>query len=230
MAGASAKYDNIKRLQSTEQPLTELDDNKAIKVVVVGDGAVGKTCLCTVYTKKTFPTSYNPTVFDTYPTDMVLADEEKTVVKVNIWDTAGQEEFENLRTLTYPDTDLFIVCFSMVERSSFDNVKHLWLKDLNGRAAKTPKFLVGTKKDLIGKEDNTTRQASGRKDQLKEPTQNEIDKLVKAEGLIGFQAVSAKEDINSVSQAFELATLRALKGVPEGENCLDGLKSMCTVA
>merc|ERR1712210_111076 len=111
----------------------------------------------------------------------VLADEEKTVVKVNIWDTAGQEEFENLRTLTYPDTDLFIVCFSMVERSSFDNVKHLWLKDLNGRAAKTPKFLVGTKKDL-----------------------------------------SAKEDINSVSQAFELATLRALKGVPEGENCLDG--------
>jgi small GTP-binding protein len=226
MSGAD-KYESIKRLQSTE-----LDDNKAIKVVVVGDGAVGKTCLCTVYTQKIFPTSYNPTVFDTYPTDMVLADEDKTVVKVNIWDTAGQEEFENLRTLTYPDTDLFIVCFSMVERSSFDNVKHLWLKDLNGRAAKTPKFLVGTKKDLVGKEDNTTRQASGRKDEPL-PTQNEIDKLVKAEGLIGFQAVSAKEDINSVSEAFELATLRTLKGYePKGgscfDGCFDGLKSMCS--
>jgi len=226
MAGAS-HYDGIKKQVSKNDQLEE--DKKTVKVVVVGDGAVGKTCLCTVYTQKTFPTSYNPTVFDTYPTDMVLADPEKTAVKVNIWDTAGQEEFENLRTLTYPDTDLFIVCFSMVDRNSFENVGHVWLKDLNGRAANTPKFLVGTKKDLIGNKDHSGRQTSDiNKKSL--PTQSEIDKLVKSEKLIGFKAVSAKEDIESVSEAFELATLRAVTNYqPQGDNCFDGLKSSCSL-
>ena len=79
---------------------------KPFKIVVVGDGAVGKTCLCVVYTKQKFPTEYIPTVFDTYPSQMTLDDGQVSLttisslqeLKVNIWDTAGQEEFENLRT------------------------------------------------------------------------------------------------------------------------------------
>ena len=47
---------------------------KNFKIVVVGDGAVGKTCFCMMYAKNEFPTEYTATVFDSYPTDMTLSD------------------------------------------------------------------------------------------------------------------------------------------------------------
>ncbi|EAX95485.1 hypothetical protein TVAG_222820 [Trichomonas vaginalis G3] len=66
------------------------------KLVVVGDGAVGKTCLLVVYSKGEFPKTYIPTVFDNYTAKVKVEDQ---VVNVQLWDTAGQEELENLRTL-----------------------------------------------------------------------------------------------------------------------------------
>ena len=56
------------------QATLDRSSGKNFKIVVVGDGAVGKTCLCTVYTTQKFPEEYTPTVFDSYPTDMVLSD------------------------------------------------------------------------------------------------------------------------------------------------------------
>jgi len=70
------------------------DISSELKIVIVGDGAVGKTCFCTVFAKKEFPSDYIPTVFETHPIKMKLYDKEYTIT---IWDTAGQEEFDHIR-------------------------------------------------------------------------------------------------------------------------------------
>merc|ERR1712080_120030 len=76
------------------------DQNKAFKIVVVGDGSVGKTCLCTVYAKNEFPTEYVPTIFETFTMTMVLSDNKE--LKVNIWDTAVKRNLNIFGHLTIP--------------------------------------------------------------------------------------------------------------------------------
>lgn len=48
------------------------------------------------------------------------------IVSLNLWDTAGQEEYDRLRTLSYPQTNIFIICFSISSPASYENVKHKW--------------------------------------------------------------------------------------------------------
>merc|ERR1712037_708068 len=96
---------------------------QTIKCVVVGDGAVGKTCLLISYTTNEFPLKYVPTVFDNYAVTVMIGEEPYTL---GLFDTAGQEDFDRLRPLSYPSTDVFLVCFSTVLPSSFENVKEKW--------------------------------------------------------------------------------------------------------
>ena len=93
---------------------------RSIKCVVCGDGEVGKTGLLITFTTSSFPSHYLPTVFDSFSKDLEV---DGTSVTLNLWDTAGQEEYARLRTLSYPGTDVFIICFSLVSPSSLDNVR-----------------------------------------------------------------------------------------------------------
>ncbi|CAD7682566.1 unnamed protein product [Nyctereutes procyonoides] len=82
-----------------------------IKCIVVGRGAIGKTCLLISYTTNKFPFEY--VLF-------MIGGEPYTL---GLFDTAGQEDYDRLRLLSYPQTDVFLVCFSVVSPSSFENVK-----------------------------------------------------------------------------------------------------------
>jgi len=123
---------------------------QAIKCVVVGDGGVGKTSLLHSYVSHSFPTEYEPTIFDNYSTAVMLDD---VTYNLGLWDTAGQEEYDKMRTVSYPHTHVFILCFSLVNPHSFFNVKQRWYPELHQYCPATPILLVGTKLDLTTHQD-----------------------------------------------------------------------------
>ncbi|KAL4925679.1 Rho4-like protein [Aspergillus undulatus] len=120
------------------------------KFVVVGDGGCGKTCLLISYSQGYFPEKYVPTVFENYITQTLHQRSGKTV-ELALWDTAGQEEYDRLRPLSYPETDLLFVCFAIDCPASLENVMDKWYPEVLHFCPTTPIILVGLKSDLRNK-------------------------------------------------------------------------------
>jgi len=156
-----------------------------IKCVVVGDGCVGKTCMLTAYATNAFPHDYIPTIFDNFSANTSVDGKE---VNIGLWDTAGQGDYDRLRPLCYPETDVFIIAFSLTEPDSLNNVFAKWEPELRHHACGVPKILVGTKLDL--RDDEETRRALGLK-QKKPVTYTDGVRAAKDIGAIKYVECSA---------------------------------------
>jgi len=147
-----------------------------IKCVVVGDGAVGKTCLLISYTTNAFPGEYIPTVFDNYSANVMV---DGKPINLGLWDTAGQEDYDRLRPLSYPQTDVFLMCYSIIAPASFDNVTKKWYPEIKHHAENVPFILVGTKLDL---RDDEEMKKTLKEKRLQPVTQEDGETLVASIG------------------------------------------------
>ncbi|XP_049595436.1 rho-related GTP-binding protein RhoV-like isoform X1 [Syngnathus scovelli] len=116
-----------------------------LSCLLVGDGAVGKTSMIISYIFNGYNSEYRQTAFDVF-TGLVHVNGVQTRLK--LIDTAGQDEFGHLRSLCYAHVDVFILCFSLVNPVSFDNVACKWIPQIRAWNSSSPILLVGTQSDL----------------------------------------------------------------------------------
>ncbi|CAL5984639.1 Rac/Rho-like_protein [Hexamita inflata] len=116
-----------------------------MKSVILGDAGVGKTSFLKAIRQNILPTDYIPTVLDYYGKDITV---NNCAAKLSIWDTEGGEEYGRLRPLSYPQTDVFILCYSISNSCSFKNIVQKWIPEIKHYMPGVPFILLGTKSDL----------------------------------------------------------------------------------
>ncbi|KAF5701430.1 GTP-binding protein rhoA [Fusarium globosum] len=217
------------------------------KLVIVGDGACGKTCLLisivtvidahppcftspssvavfitiiaiiilkpldqhnanqsfSVFSKGTFPEVYVPTVFENYVADVEVDGKH---VELALWDTAGQEDYDRLRPLSYPDSHVILICFAVDSPDSLDNVQEKWISEVLHFCQGLPIILVGCKKDL--RYDQKTIEEL-RKTSQKPVSPEEGEEVRKKIAAYKYLECSAKTN-EGVREVFEHATRAAL--------------------
>lgn len=152
---------------------------QSFKIVAVGDGAVGKTTFLISFALDCFNQEYIPTVFDNFTTVYKLEDRN---ISLGLWDTAGQEDFATIRPLSYPNTDIFLVFYSVAMRPSYENVKAKWIPELQKNCPTVPFVLIGSQNDIRDK-NNTSH-----------VTSKEGKKLAKEVGAMDYYELSSKDN------------------------------------
>ncbi|CAF0812873.1 unnamed protein product [Rotaria sordida] len=191
--------------QSSNDPIGGNHTNKTIKCVCVGDGCVGKTSMLISYTTNTFPQSYVPTVFDNYSVTVMINNEPYTLA---LFDTAGQTGFELMRAFSYTNTDVFLVCFSVMSPASFNNALKVWINEIRQSSStrSAPFVLVGTKIDL---RTNLADIELLAKSKQKPITREQGEHAAKEYGAYGYIECSALTQEN-LKETFDAAILAAL--------------------
>jgi len=185
---------------------------KAFKVVVVGDGAIGKTCLLMSFTQSMFPREYIPTVFDNYSKNV---DYKGQHIRLDLYDTAGQEDYDRLRVISYPNTDVFLVCYSVDSVTTLQNIASKWVPELGTHAPDSKIILVGLKSDL---EEPETKARLIKEEKKKFVTKDLILDLAAAIGSKGNTKCSALKD-EGVKDVFNLAISVALGSDDDKQPC-----------
>jgi Ras-related C3 botulinum toxin substrate 1 len=120
-------------------------DRTHVKCVVVGDGGVGKSCLLLRHMTNSCRGEYIPTIFDNYSAHVTVGGEN---ISLELYDTSGQPTYASVRPMSYPQTDVILVCFSLVTPASLQHVQELWIPEIGQHCPDIPYLLVGMKCDL----------------------------------------------------------------------------------
>jgi len=134
---------------------------------VVGGGGVGKSAITIQFIQSYFVTDYDPTIEDSYTKQCVIDDD---VARLDILDTAGQEEFSAMREQYMRSGEGFLLVFSLTERQSFEEVykfhkQVLRVKDRD----EFPMLIVGNKADMDRQRQVSTADCEDMAKQLKTP-------------------------------------------------------------
>lgn len=150
---------------------------KQFKFVVVGDGACGKTSLIIAQAGGEFNEHYTPTAFDDYAIEAFINGKTKVLT---VCDTAGEDDYNTLRPLSYPDADVFLVCYSVERPESIKNIREKWIPEIRRFCPEVPVMIVGNKKDIRNERENQ-KLSSSNIDNEGSSSQNHSDALVDLE-------------------------------------------------
>jgi len=182
------------------------------KLVMVGDGACGKTSLLYVFTKDEMPTSYVPTIFDNYVADMEV--ENGKQVELALFDTAGQEEYDQLRILMYPDADVVVICYSIDSPDSLMNVVEKWAPEVKHFCPGVPIILCGNKKDLRNNEEVKLKLSSTKQVPVQIEDGIQAAHAIEATSMVECSALTKA----GVMQLFETAAQASMKKKSQKKN------------
>ena len=188
------------------------------KLVIVGDGACGKTCLLVVFSKDEFPEVHVPTVFETDVADIEV---DGKTIELALWDTAGQEDYDRLRPLSYPETDVILMCFSIDNPDSLQNIPEKWSPEVKHFCPNVPIILVGNKKDLRNDEHTKRELARMKQTPVKTEDGAAVATLINANCYLECSA-KTREGVREVFYAATKAALQKRKRPrpsPGGLNC-----------
>eukprot|EP01103_Thecamoeba_quadrilineata_P014602 TRINITY_DN4396_c0_g1_i1.p1 TRINITY_DN4396_c0_g1~~TRINITY_DN4396_c0_g1_i1.p1 ORF type:complete len:187 (+),score=22.32 TRINITY_DN4396_c0_g1_i1:50-610(+) len=116
------------------------------KLVVVGDGNVGKTSLLMTFANHKFPEEDSiPTIFENYVVNFKTGN---NMTELDLWDTGGTSEYSRLRPIAYANANVLVICFVVVNPISYENVTSKWYPEVMHYLSEVPIILVGTKVDL----------------------------------------------------------------------------------
>ncbi|KAL1696056.1 ras family-domain-containing protein [Schizophyllum commune] len=185
------------------------------KLVIVGDGACGKTSLLCSFALGEFPKEYQPTVFDNYVAEIRL---DEKPVQLALWDTAGQEEYERLRPMSYSKSHVILIAFALDTPDSLENVQTKWIEEVRSICGPTiPVILVGCKADL--RPESGASEASS----TSYVTRAQGERVAQLIGARAYKECSALK-IEGVDDVFEAATRASMlmrDGVPTGHGAGD---------
>ena len=152
----------------------------SFKLIVIGDSGVGKSCLTNNAVKNIFDESYNATVgFEFFTFNVRINDK---IIKLQIWDTCGQELYRSLITNFYRNSSLAVMVYAINNKESFENID-MWLRELRTHSNPDAKvFLIGNKIDL---------------EKERVITKEQGEKFAKENKINGFMESSAKTGVNA---------------------------------
>lgn len=165
-----------------EIPKENNNEDVAPKITFIGTGGTGKTSLIHRFADNDFSDECDPTIFENLFLTIEIGN---TPVNLNIWDTAGQEVYDSIIPLTYVNSSIGILCYSIVDKNSFAQVEEKWIRELRHHSPDSEVLLIGTKSDLRKKLDP--------EDCI---SHEEGEHLAKKINAIGFFECSAKEGKN----------------------------------
>ncbi|GMM56704.1 Rab family GTPase [Maudiozyma humilis] len=180
----------------------------SIKLVLLGEAAVGKSSIVLRFVSDDFSENKEPTIGAAFLTQRVNINDH--TVKFEIWDTAGQERFASLAPMYYRNAQAALVVYDVTKPQSFIKARH-WVKELHEQASKNIIIaLVGNKVDIVDENEEERKVA-----------REEAEKLAEEEGLLFFET-SAKTGANINEVFMGIGEKIPLKG-PEEEAQGSGL-------
>ncbi|QLG74212.1 hypothetical protein HG535_0G00960 [Zygotorulaspora mrakii] len=169
------------------------------KLVIIGDGACGKTSLLYVFTLGKFPEEYHPTVFENYVTDCRV---DGIKVTLTLWDTAGQEEYERLRPFSYSKADVILIGFAVNDHESLIHARTKWAEEALRYCPDAPIILVGLKRDLRNLKPGDSKYM----DLVSHEEAQQVARQIGAKKLLECSALTGE----GVDDVFEMATRTSL--------------------
>eukprot|EP01091_Cochliopodium_minus_P004874 TRINITY_DN14770_c0_g1_i1.p1 TRINITY_DN14770_c0_g1~~TRINITY_DN14770_c0_g1_i1.p1 ORF type:complete len:210 (+),score=30.78 TRINITY_DN14770_c0_g1_i1:56-631(+) len=115
-----------------------------LKITAVGDTKVGKTCMLSSYCFNTFPFNYNTTVYEEHEARVMV---EGNIYVLKLSDTSGDHENRELIRIKVRRTHVYLVCFSVIDPVSFENVKKFWIPEIKFQRPTVTVIIVGLTED-----------------------------------------------------------------------------------